>query len=165
MQCSRSCIARIGWRMSHRGDNVALGRARFCGVAENASDYRGDAMKWNAETGTLELTARNVAALTAKLDDPLSARQLVSPGGGAMVHAVDTANPDTAASAAAEGVITLTRAQLAELATEGAAVTVADITVRSVPDAAHYSDRPSGVVYMPTSGELQGPDTTHWKNR
>ena len=36
-------------------------------------------MKWIPSSSTLELTNRNVTALLDKLDDPLSARSLVSP--------------------------------------------------------------------------------------
>lgn len=120
-------------------------------------------MEWIPDTRTLELTARNIAVLTAKLDDPESARMLRSGCGQATVHAVETTTAEKVTAAAAEGVVTVTRAQLAELATEGTTVSIADITVRSVPDAAHYSTRPSGVVLMPTSGEVLEPEMSHWK--
>lgn len=123
------------------------------------------AMEWIETTRTLELTARNINALTAKLDDPESARMLRSGCGQATVHAVETVTADKATAAAAEGVVTVTRAQLAELTVEGATVTVAGITVVSVPDAAHYSRRPSGVVLMPTTGEVLEPETAHWRLR
>lgn len=108
-------------------------------------------MKWIPDTRTLELTARNIAALTAKLDDPLSARTLVEPNGELMVTAVEdgAANP----ALLAEAVLHLTRGQLAVLATVGATVTVADVAVVAVPDSAHYGDRAAGEVYMPSSGE------------
>lgn len=122
-------------------------------------------MRYVADTRTLELTARNIAALTAKLDDPASARMLQSGDGKATVHAVETVTVEKAAAAAAEGVVTVTRAQLAELAVEGATVTVDGVTVLSVPDSAHYSSRPSGIVVMPSSGEVSGPDLSHWKLR
>lgn len=122
-------------------------------------------MRWIDTTRTLELTARNVAALTAKLDDPQSARMIVEPHGWVSARAVETATDDAVTAAAAEGVVTLTRDQLGELATEGATVTVAGITVASVADAAHYGNRPSGVVAMPTSGEVQEPDVAHWRLR
>lgn len=122
-------------------------------------------MKWIPDTKTLELTARNIAALTAKLDDPASARMLQSGDGKATVHAVETTIAEKSAAAAAEGIVIVTRAQLAELAVEGATVTVDGITVRSVPDAAHYSSRPSGIVVMPSSGEVLEPDTSHWHLR
>lgn len=122
-------------------------------------------MRYVADTRTLELTARNIAALRVKLDDEQSARTLGSPCGRILVHAVDTAAAEKVTAAAAEGVVTVTRAQLAELAVEGATVTVDGITVRSVPDAAHYSSRPSGIVVMPSSGEVLEPDLSHWKLR
>jgi hypothetical protein len=122
-------------------------------------------MRYIADTRTLELTARNIAALRVKLDDEQSARTLGSPCGRILVHAVDTAAAEKVTAAAAEGVVTVTRAQLAELAVEGATVTVDGITVRSVPDAAHYSSRPSGIVVMPSSGEVLESDTTHWRLR
>lgn len=122
-------------------------------------------MRYIADTRTLELTARNIAALTAKLDDPASARMLQSGDRKATVHAVETTTAEKAAAAAAEGVVTVTRAQLAELAVEGATVTVDGVTVVSVPDSAHYTSRPSGVVVMPSSGEVSGPDLSHWKLR
>ncbi|MCB0930085.1 MAG: hypothetical protein KDB70_19720 [Mycobacterium sp.] len=108
-------------------------------------------MKWTPDTRTLELTERNVAALTAKLDDPLSARTLITPCQGLMVTAVedDAANP----AALAENVLHLTRSQLLTLAEAGATVTVADVRVVAVPDAAHYANRLAGEVYMPSSGE------------
>lgn len=122
-------------------------------------------MRYDPATRTLELTARNITALTAKLDDPQSARMLRSGDGQATVHAVETTTVEKVAAAAAEGVVTVTRDQLAKLATEGTTVIVAGITVRSVLDAAHYAGRPSGVVVMPTSGEVTEPETAHWKLR
>ena len=61
----------------------------------------------------LELSRRNLQALLDKLDDPLSARTLVSPGlpGEPLIY------------------------------------------VKAVEDAEHYSDRPPGPVYMPSTGE------------
>ncbi|WP_308217460.1 hypothetical protein [Mycobacteroides abscessus] len=122
-------------------------------------------MRYDADTRTLELTARNIAALTAKLDDPASARMLQSGDGKATVHAVETAAADKVTAAAAEGVVTVTRAQLAELGVEGATVTVDGVTVVSVPDRVHYTSRPSGIVVMPSSGEVLESDTTHWRLR
>ncbi|SHP29322.1 Uncharacterised protein [Mycobacteroides abscessus subsp. abscessus] len=119
-------------------------------------------MEWIPDTRTLELTARNINTLTAKLDDPESARMLRSGCGQATVHAVETVTAGKATAAASEGVVTLTRAQLAELAVEGATVTIAGISVVSVPDSAHYSNRPSGVVVMPSSGDVLAPETSHW---
>jgi len=59
---------------------------------------------------TLELTRRNLEALLAKLDDPLSQRALLDPDHQILVIAVE--------------------------------------------DSDHYKDRPPGVVYMPTTGEV-----------
>lgn len=122
-------------------------------------------MRYDPDTSTLELTARNINALKAKLDDPHSARILRSGDGAAAVHAVETAPGKMVAAAVTEGVVTVTRDQLAKLATEGATVTVAGITVVAVPDVAHYSSRPSGTVIMPTSGEVLEPETAHWQLR
>lgn len=55
-------------------------------------------MKWFGESNTLELTARNVAALLAKLDDPHSARMLVSGDGAAAVFAVETVEQNKVAA-------------------------------------------------------------------
>jgi len=122
-------------------------------------------MQWNDNTKTLELTARNVAALTGKLDDPLSARMLQSGCGRVLVHAVEDAADPATAAAAEENVVILSRGQLGVLADEGASISVASVTVTSVPDAAHYSDRPAGAVVMPSSGEVLAPDTSHWRLR
>lgn len=46
-------------------------------------------MKYIQETQTLELTRRNLEALLAKLDDPLSARTLTDGETGFHVHAVE----------------------------------------------------------------------------
>lgn len=110
-------------------------------------------MKWIEGTRTLELTARNITALMDKLDDPLSARSLRSGCGSIMVTA--TESPGAAEDVAAPDTLPLTRKQLAELAVEGAEVRVAGITVVAVPDAAHYSDRPAGAVFMPSSGKFR----------
>lgn len=110
-------------------------------------------MKWIPGTSTLELTARNVTALLDKLDDPLSARSLVSPCRFVKVTAVETAGAGE--SVVGPGTMPLTRSQLEELRTEGAAVKFGGVTVVSVPDAAHYSDRRPGTVYMPSSGETR----------
>ncbi|WP_342707957.1 hypothetical protein [Mycolicibacter sinensis] len=120
-------------------------------------------MRYVADTRTLELTARNIAALRVKLDDEQSARTLGSPCGRILVRAAE--DGDRPSADVSEGIVTVTRAQLAELAVEGTIVTVAGTTVRSVPDAAHYSSRPSGIVVMPSSGEVTGPETSHWKLR
>ena len=121
-------------------------------------------MKWISESNTLELTARNVAALITKLDDPHSARMLRSGDGQAIVLAVESAEGAKVAAAATEGVVAvMTRAQLVQLATEGASVIVAGVAVRSVPDAAHYNTRPSGVVFSPSTGQVTEPNTEHWR--
>ncbi|MEP9394364.1 hypothetical protein ABLE94_19210 [Gordonia sp. VNK1] len=122
-------------------------------------------MEWHEATRTLELTARNVAVLIAKLNDPQSARMLAAGTGDATVHAVEAATPAELTAGVAEGIITVTREQLATLSTEGASVTVADATVTAVPDQAHYSRRPSGAVLMPSSGKLLEPEMAHWKLR
>jgi hypothetical protein len=113
-------------------------------------------MKWNSNR-TLELTQRNITALLAKLDDPLSARMLRSPCQEIIARAVEDADVGSAElkqSRASEGVVELTRSDLHELLeTVGATVDYAGITVRSVPDSAHYGDRPPGGVFMPSSGE------------
>ncbi|CAJ1505277.1 hypothetical protein [[Mycobacterium] burgundiense] len=110
-------------------------------------------MKWIPDTDTLELTQRNITALTDKLDDPLSARTLRSPCGQIMATAVPSAGAGEAV--AAPGTVPLTRSQLEELAVMGAEVRVAGITVVAVPDEAHYGDRPAGTVYMPSSREYR----------
>ncbi|CAJ1505592.1 hypothetical protein [[Mycobacterium] burgundiense] len=111
------------------------------------------AMKWIEATLTVELTQRNVQALTDKLSDPLSARTLVSPCGRIMVTAVPGAG--AAEAVAVPGVVPLTRAQLEQLAVTGAEVRVAGIRVLAVEDADHYGDRAPGAVYMPSTGEYR----------
>ncbi|ULP45919.1 hypothetical protein [Mycolicibacter virginiensis] len=109
-------------------------------------------MKWIPETDTMELTARNITALTDKLSDPLSARTLISPDPHRIpVTAVESAG--AAEAVATPGTVFLTRAQLQTLATEGATVRVGGVRVRAVADAEHYRDRAAGEVYMPSSGE------------
>ena len=132
--CTETCIGESARELS--GARARLGR-----------------MRWIDTTHTLELTARNIAALTDKLDDPQSARSLRSGCGSVMVTA--TESPGAAEAVAAPGTLPLTRAQLEMLAVEGASVTVAGITVVAVPDAAHYSDRPAGAVYMPSRREYR----------
>ncbi|MDO2981414.1 MULTISPECIES: hypothetical protein [Mycobacteriaceae] len=119
-------------------------------------------MKYDPNTKTAELTDRNINALTAKLDDPQSARTLVSPCGLVMVRAVE--DGERSSRDTSEGVVTVTRSELAQLL-EGETVTVGDTAVVPVPDAAHYSSRPSGVVVMPSSGEVLEPETAHWRLR
>ncbi|PQM53721.1 hypothetical protein C5U48_02610 [Mycolicibacter virginiensis] len=111
-------------------------------------------MKWIPETSTLELTSRNVTALNDKLNDPLSARTLISPDPHMVpVTAVESAG--AAEAIAAPGAVVLTRTQLVELTTEGATVRVGAVRVRSVADDAHYADRLAGEVYMPSTGEYR----------
>lgn len=121
------------------------------------------------ETGcrVIELTRRNLQALLAKLDDPLSARALVDPDEKILVRAVESASDrgDSIARAAlaAEGMVELTRDELQTLvagldnptpgdtdmpASQGA------IVVRAVDDVAHYRDRAPGAIWMPTRGEF-----------
>lgn len=119
-------------------------------------------MKWIPDTKTIELTARNVAALTAKLDDPQSARTLVSPCGLVMVRAVE--DGERSSTDTSEGVVTVIRSELAQLL-DGETVTVGDTAVVPVPDAAHYAGRPSGIVVTPSSGKVTEPETAHWKLR
>ena len=71
-------------------------------------------MKWIPDSSTLELSARNVTALIDKLDDPLSARTIVSPCQSVRVTAVESAGAGEAV--AAPDTVPLTRAQLGELA-------------------------------------------------
>ena len=110
-------------------------------------------MKWIPDSDTLELTQRNVTALLDKLDDPLSARTLRAPCGLVQVTAVES--PGAAEAVVAPDTVPLTRSQLWELATEGATVRLGGVTVVSVADADHYSDRAPGTVFMPTSGETR----------
>lgn len=71
-----------------------------------------------------------------------------------MVQAVED-DAGRTAFAGNEAVVQLTRAELAHLATEGAAVTVGAVTVVSVPYSAHYKTRDPGVVFMPSTGEIR----------
>lgn len=113
-------------------------------------------MQYIEDGHVVELTARNVTALLAKLDDSLSSRTLMSGAGDLIVRAAEDVAArgcETATRAAgSEGVVILTREELHCLAVPGAAVVVAGFTVRSVPDAAHYSHRAPGEVYMPELG-------------
>lgn len=113
-------------------------------------------MRYIGHGRIVELTVRNITALLAKLDDPVSARMLESPGGQVIVRSVaDTSargSETTTEAVGSEGVVMLTRDELGHLMTPGATVMVAGYTVLSVPDEAHYGDRAPGEVYMPESG-------------
>lgn len=113
-------------------------------------------MKYIADTRTVELTTRNLNALNDKLDDLLSARTIGSPCGQVRVRAVEDADgtESQASAAAVEGMVLVTRSELAALLA-GETVTVAGMALVPVPDAAHYSSRPAADVYMPGSGELR----------
>ena len=114
-------------------------------------------MKYIEQGRIVELTARNVTALLAKLDDPFSARTLVSPDGQMMVRSVADESArggeNATESVGSEGVVMLTREELWHLTTPGATVMAAGYRVLSVPDEAHYGDRAPGEVYIPKSGE------------
>lgn len=116
-------------------------------------------MKWTPENQTVELTERNVAALTTKLDDPLSVRTLVSPCGLIAVQAVEvdrSAPPSAGLGGPMRGVVqtlVLTRAALRTLAVVGSEVMIDQVRAVSVADAEHYIDRAPGPVFMPSTGE------------
>ncbi|MFV8160550.1 hypothetical protein ACNQVK_37390 [Mycobacterium sp. 134] len=113
-------------------------------------------MKYDADARRVELTTRNLQALTDKLDDPHSARTLGSPCGMVRVRAVEDTDRTAAQSHAgtAEGMVLVTRGELAAMLS-GETVMVGGIQVVPVPDAAHYADRPAGDVIMPSTGELR----------
>lgn len=115
----------------------------------------------------VELTRRNLLALLAKLDDPLSAKALIDPDDKILVRAVESSGDrgDAVAQAAlvTEGVVELTRDELQTLVagldnpTSGnidMPVIRGAIVVRVVDDDAHYRNRAPGVVWMPSSGEF-----------
>ncbi len=110
-------------------------------------------MKYIKDVRTIELSARNVTALLAKLSDPLSARTLAAPGGDVFVQAVEDNDVRGSASGLdAESVVMLTRDELWALTSAGTTVLVGGYMVLSVPDSVHYTDRKPGEVYMPDSG-------------
>ncbi|MFT9663682.1 hypothetical protein ACM0CQ_15705 [Mycobacteroides abscessus subsp. abscessus] len=109
-------------------------------------------MKYDPDPRALELTKRNINTLLDKLDDPASARTLGSGCGRVMVQAVE--DDGRHSKDTSEGMVVVTRSELAQLL-EGETMTVGDIIVVPVPDAAHYSSRPAGDVYMPSTGELR----------
>ncbi len=113
------------------------------------------------------ILGRNLLALLAKLDDPLSARALIDPDDKILVRAVessgDRGDAGAQAALAAEGVVDLTRDELASLVaslddpTSGNSdmpVSQGAIVVRAVDDDAHYRNRAPGVVWMPSSCEF-----------
>lgn len=110
-------------------------------------------MKWIPASSTLELTNRNVTALLDKLDDPKSARRLLSPCRFVQVTAVETAGG--AEAVIGPGTVPLTRAQLETLKTEGQTVRIGAVTVVSVADSAHYTNRLAGPIFMPSTGETR----------
>lgn len=120
----------------------------------------------SAENGrpVIELTRRNVSALLAKLDDPLSSRSLIDGEGRILVRAIeeeDRAGGEMAPARLSEGVLELTRRDLegllAALDQPGLATSIlgggAGIVVRAVEDGAHYRDRPPGRVWLPSRGQ------------
>jgi hypothetical protein len=113
-------------------------------------------MKYDADARRVELTTRNLQALSDKLDDAGSARTIGSPCGMVRVRAVEGADRTAAQAdaAAAEGMVLVTRDELAAMLS-GKTVVVGGIEVVPVPDAAHYTDRPAGDVVMPSTGELR----------
>ncbi|CDO30884.1 hypothetical protein [Mycolicibacterium porcinum] len=113
-------------------------------------------MKYDADARRVELTTRNLQALTDKLDDARSARTLGSPCGLVRIRAVERSGRTAmqADAGAAEGMVLVTRDELAAMLS-GETVTVGGIEVVPVPDTAHYADRPAGDVFMPSTGELR----------
>lgn len=111
-------------------------------------------MKYDADARRVELTTRNLQALNDKLDDARSARTIGSPCGLVRVRAVEGADRTAAQAhaAAAEGMVLVTRGELAAMLS-GETVIVAGIEVVPVPDATHYTARPAGDVIMPSTGE------------
>ncbi|ROZ56318.1 hypothetical protein EEB12_21715 [Rhodococcus sp. WS1] len=83
-------------------------------------------MKYDPDTETVELTDRNINALMDKLDDPLSARTLISPCEGVMVRATEDGERNSQNTR--EGIIVVTRSELARLL-DGETVTVGDTAV------------------------------------
>lgn len=111
-----------------------------------------EAMKYLDQIQTVELTARNIDALTRKLDDPASMRTLISGCHRVAVFAREDEHGAEGRPASPIDVVTVTRNQLTTLA-GGGRVESSGFTLVPVPDEAHYSDRPPGEVYMPSSGE------------
>ncbi|KMV14861.1 hypothetical protein ACT17_28300 [Mycolicibacterium conceptionense] len=109
-------------------------------------------MKFLEEARTVELTARNIDALTRKLDDPASMRTLISGCHRIAVFAREDEYDTEGRPASPIDIVTVTRSQLDTLA-GGDRVETGGFTLVPVPDSAHYSDRAAGEVYMPSSGE------------
>lgn len=84
----------------------------------------------------LELTRRNLEALLAKLDDPLSKRALVDPDWHIVVNATEDGIVETD-----KGLFVPGFGQCVE--------------VVPVENEAHYKDRAPGEVYMPSTGETR----------
>ncbi|MGW0455826.1 hypothetical protein [Gordonia sputi] len=97
-----------------------------------------------------------MAVLRLKLTDPVSARMIQTGCGRIIARAIVDEDGDATevAPAVAEGVVTLTASELERLSTVGTSVVIADVTVTSVPNSKHYVDRPPGLMYMPTSGDI-----------
>ncbi|KLI09295.1 MULTISPECIES: hypothetical protein [Mycobacteriaceae] len=114
-------------------------------------------MKWIEATQTVELTQRNVTALADKLDDRLSCRTLVTDCRRIAVCSIEDSDCTVRdkAAAASTGIVRLTRSDLAALASPGAAVAAAGVTVVAVQDKDHYGDRAPGTVYMPSTEEYR----------
>lgn len=113
-------------------------------------------MKYDSDARRVELTTRNLQALTDKLDDTRSARTIGSPCSLVRVRAVEGTDRTAAQADAgtAEGIVLVTRGEL-EAMLSGETVVVGGIEVVPVPDTAHYTHRPAGDVFMPSTGELR----------
>ncbi|AER47620.1 hypothetical protein DS6A_66 [Mycobacterium phage DS6A] len=106
----------------------------------------------------LELTRRNLETLLAKLDDPLSGRTLIAPGGELWVTAVESraGRPLPRQAHIDREDLTLLLSALDEGDPCWAQLTVpfrhGALEVAAVENDAHYSDRPPGPIYMPSTG-------------
>lgn len=128
-------------------------------------------MKFTIEAPTyrLELSRRNLEVLLAKLDDPCSARTLCKltefgdePLGEIMVRAVEHGSEFTIDEAPRYRANVPRRELVALLDSLDAAAfaaamkskcSTADLVIVAVENDAHYSDRPPGEMYMPSTGE------------
>jgi hypothetical protein len=96
---------------------------------------------------TIELTRRNLEILLAKLDDHASARTIIKDGWAI------TAVEDPVRKVTPEEFIAIKAAD-AGLPPLHAASLIGDRhVVKAVENDEHYSDRPPGEMFMPTSGE------------